>query len=567
MVKASSLIVKVNLLSLLFGEIAFDEIRLIEPDVYLETNAQGQGNWVFSVKSSGKEVSSKQESNKSVPLIALEQLQIEKGRFSYRDGISDRKTSVSFDHLTLRHTTSNAFDLELVAEYLEHPVTVEGKIGRFNTYLGNAPFQLDLNIETSDIQAKINGEMTRPMDFQGLLFDLKLKAKTLSSLSWVAGTTLPSNGPLAVDGHLSAEDNVYQLKDLSATLGKSDLSGTIELHVTKDKPKVIASLTASNINRSDFISEAASEMGQKSDELPQPEVQQGETSQIFSDKPLPFDSLKEIDADISLKANNILIDSVALQNFDMKLLIENGVLTAKSIHTEIAHGKIAANLGIDASSQIAKFAVDIHANQLDLGELLKTMTGKEHLSGGATDFSLDLNAQGNSARALASTLNGQLLSTVGKAQINYDLSLAGGNLIIEIIKKMNPLAEQQKTNELHCAVVRFNIKQGIATTDKGMAYESKTLKVLGEGTIDLKAEKVNILLSSKSTVASLLQIQGPLGKPEVGVNPVGVLKKGTSIGAAILTGGLSYAAETLFDQVTSEGSPCEIAQRGKTASY
>jgi hypothetical protein len=100
-----------------------------------------------------------------------------------------------------------------------------------------------------------------------------------------------------------------------------------------------------------------------------------------------------------------------------------------------------------------------------------------------------------------------------------------------------------------------------------MAYESKTLKVLGEGTIDLKAEKVNILLSSKSTVASLLQIQGPLGKPEVGVNPVGVLKKGTSIGAAILTGGLSYAAETLFDQVTSEGSPCEIAQRGETASY
>jgi uncharacterized protein involved in outer membrane biogenesis len=563
MVKASSLIVRINLLSLLLGEIHFDEIRLIAPDVYLETNVQGQGNWVFSVKSSGKEVSPEQESNKSVPLMALERLEIEKGQFFYRDGHSTRKTNVSIDHLTLQPLSSgNTLALELAAKYLEHPITVEGKIGSLNTYLGNAPFPLDLNFETPDIQAKVNGAMTRPMDFQGLLFGLKLKAKTLSSLSWVAGTTLPPSGPLAVNGSLSVEDNVYRLKDLSTTLGNSDLSGTIELHVTKDKPKIIASLTASNINRSDFISQASSDMDQKSDEQPQPEVKQGKTSQIFSDNLLPFDSLKETDADISLKAKNILLDSVTLQNFDMKLLIENGVLTAKPIHTDIANGTIEANLGINASQQIAKVAADIHANQLDLGELLKTMTGKEHLNGGKTDFSLDLNAQGNSARALASTLNGQLLSSIGKAQINYDLRLAGGNLIIELIKKMNPLAEQQKTNELHCAVMRFNIKDGIATTDKGLAYESKTLKALGDGTIDLKTEKVNILLSSKSTIASLLQIKGPLEKPEIGVNPVGVLKKGTSLGAAILTGGLSYAAETLFDQFTSEGSPCEIAQRG-----
>jgi hypothetical protein len=73
---------------------------------------------------------------------------------------------------------------------------------------------------------------------------------------------------------------------------------------------------------------------------------------------------------------------------------------------------------------------------------------------------------------------------------------------------------------------------------------------------------VNILLSSKSTVASLLQIKGPLVKPGVNVNPVGVLKKGTSLGVAILTGGLSAAAETVFDRLTAVGSPCEIAQQG-----
>jgi len=77
----------------------------------------------------------------------------------------------------------------------------------------------------------------------------------------------------------------------------------------------------------------------------------------------------------------------------------------------------------------------------------------------------------------------------------------------------------------------------------------------------LNSEKINILLSSKSTVASFLQVNGALDKPEVKVNPVTALQKGTSLWAAIMTGGISMAAEIVFDYVTSDGSPCEIAQR------
>ena len=126
---------------------------------------------------------------------------------------------------------------------------------------------------------------------------------------------------------------------------------------------------------------------------------------------------------------------------------------------------------------------------------------------------------------------------------------------------MNPLKEKRETTHLDCMVARFDIEDGIATIDKGLAYESESLKILGNGTIDFNSEKINILLSSKSTVASFLQVKGSLGKPEVKVNPVTALQKGTSLWAAIMTGGISMAAEIVFDSVTSDGSPCEIAQR------
>jgi len=164
-------------------------------------------------------------------------------------------------------------------------------------------------------------------------------------------------------------------------------------------------------------------------------------------------------------------------------------------------------------------------------------------------------------KELVSTLSGHVSSVTGKGQINYDLSLAGENLIFNIFKKMNPFKEKQETTSLDCMVARFDIEDGIATIDKGLAYESESLKILGNGTIDLNSEKINILLSSKSTVARFLQVKGSLGKPEVKVNPVTALQKGTSLWAAIMTGGISMAAEIVFDYVTSDGSPCEIAQR------
>ncbi len=564
MVKAEKLAVKINLLALLFREIVFDEILFIAPEIYLETNAQGRGNWIFSEEPADQSTTpAKKENKSSVPVVSIKQLDIKKGQIYYREGATERESSVSIEHFTVQHLPSgDAQTLELEASYLEHPIKVKGKAGRLKSFLGNVPFIMDLAIDTTDIQAQISGKITRPMDFQGLLIDLKLKAETLSSLSWIAGSALPPNGPLAVAGRLSDHKSGYRADNFSVQLGKSDLSGSIEFFTSEARPKIVAKLTSSKIAPADFKRDAPTGMAQKSAENPQAEDQQGDSPYLFSDEPLPLDSLKKIDADISLDAKNIALASIPLQNLHMKLLLKNGLLTIKPLSAEIADGSFTANLIIDAAPEVDKVTAVIHASQVALGKLLKALSGEVYLDGGKTDIDLELSGQGDSARALASSLNGQVFSTVGEGQVNYDLSLAGGNLGVEILKKINPLAEKQKTSRLECMVVRFDIKDGVASTDKGLAFESQALEVLGDGAIDLRTEQVNILLSSKSTVASLLQIKGPLVKPGVNVNPVGVLKKGTSLGVAILTGGLSAAAETVFDRLTAVGSPCEIAQQG-----
>jgi uncharacterized protein involved in outer membrane biogenesis len=47
MAKMKSIEVKVALLPLLSGDILVERLILIEPDIFIETDAEGHGNWVF----------------------------------------------------------------------------------------------------------------------------------------------------------------------------------------------------------------------------------------------------------------------------------------------------------------------------------------------------------------------------------------------------------------------------------------------------------------------------------------------------------------------------------------
>lgn len=548
MVMAESLVVKFNLQGLFFGEILFDEISFVAPVFHLETNAQGRGNWNFL--------------DVSLPILSVDHIEINKGQVYYQDGIAGRKIKANITHLNLQQKPNNDFQvLVMEAKYRNQPVRVNGKIGRIKNWLKNAPYLLDLTIESTDMQVKVEGKIDRPIDFQGLNINLNLEAETLSSFSWLADINFPLIGPVALVARLLDQKNGYKLDDFSLDIGDSNVSGPVEIITAKPQLMISAKLTASDFDTADFKEGLSGDMKQSSEAGSQKQIKQDDRLSLFSSKALPLGVLKHIDADISFSAKKNTMFAIPVHNLNLKLLLENGLLKIRPITAVVFNGSIRADLEINASSPIAKVAANFHADQVDLGELLKTLSGKDHLDGGKTDVEIAINGQGRTTKDLASTLNGHVSSVTGKGQINYDLSLAGENLVFNIFKKMNPLKEKKETTNLDCMVARFDIEDGIATIDKGLAYESESLKILGNGTIDLNSEKINIILSSKSTVASFLQIKGPLGKPEVTMNPITALQKGTSLWAAIMTGGISMGAEIVFDYVTSDGSPCEIAQR------
>ena len=128
------------------------------------------------------------------------------------------------------------------------------------------------------------------------------------------------------------------------------------------------------------------------------------------------------------------------------------------------------------------------------------------------------------------------------------------------------------TNGAACQFGRCGI-YAQATTDKGIAAQTGKMNLIGSGVINLKTEELEIQIHPKAreglgigagTLAQLVRVGGTLAEPKPEPDPVGVLKTGASIGAAVFTSGLSLLAEGLFRHVTADKSPCVTAQKAKS---
>jgi hypothetical protein len=139
----------------------------------------------------------------------------------------------------------------------------------------------------------------------------------------------------------------------------------------------------------------------------------------------------------------------------------------------------------------------------------------------------------------------------------------------QVLGAMNPLAKHEDTSQLTCAVARFNIRDGIATTQKGIAVRTDKVDVVGSGIVDLRTESLDlgirprarqgVGLSISSPLAGMTRLRGTFSNPSIGIDEGGTLRTAATVGAAAATGGLSLLGELLVDKATADEDPCRTA--------
>lgn len=551
---------QIALMPLLKKNIQVIKFILIEPNIHLETNSKGEGNWVLATPAPKEKDSAADSAPASLPGLAVNEVHIKNANITYKDGKTGEITELYIDEVSVdSESFSDPMNLFVKADVNGSPLELKGSLGSINNLLDNKDYPININGDIAGAEITIEGKLGQPMDAKGIDLLASLNIKELSSLNKLAGSELPEVGPIIFSGKLSDTKSGYSVKSMAAQVMEYKVSGDVEIGLGGTRPKLIANLATDSLDVSPFQGGLEEEAVKK--------------EKLFSSDPLPLDGLKSADVDLKFKAKKLITKDLTIDDVNLTLTLNNGKLQITQ-NAKAVGGTISVDIILDGSNgKSATLSNNIELKQIELGQL-PAIKEKEILTGGKTDISIKAKGSGASVSAIMAGLNGKLLVNVGTGKISSKaLELASGDAIMSTLSMLNPMAEGSDGSLLECAVVNFDIKDGIATADNGIAMSTNQMNILGGGNINLKTEALDIGIAPKAKegiglnvaqLAGLVRLGGSLANPTPKADTEAALKKGLAAGAAVATGGLSLLAGELLDGGSSDdaGNPCDIA-RGK----
>ena len=253
----------------------------------------------------------------------------------------------------------------------------------------------------------------------------------------------------------------------------------------------------------------------------------------------------------------------------------------KPVNARIGGGSLDGWLELQTQEKSVAFTTALEVNQLNLGQMLKDLKVTQTLEG-MLDGKLNLKSSGNSVAALMGELDGVIITMMGKGRIqNKYVDLLGGDLSSSLFRVINPGGEKEQYTDINCAVGRFDFRKGLGDCTV-LACDTKRMSLTGEGTINLRTEKLDISLNpapkeginpgtgkvslSLSELAQPFKLGGTLAHPALKVDSKrAAMAFGKGMGGAMLFGPAGAAA-SLLSSKTAEDNLCltatEAAQKG-----
>jgi len=367
--------------------------------------------------------------------------------------------------------------------------------------------------------------------------------------------------PLVLEGRFAADGERLSLEDAKGRIAESDFTMKAALTLA-DKRHVDAALAAPRLDLNPLLERKPA--GAK----PAPKKKE---KFVFTEAPLPLDALKTLDARVHVAIGELRIAAGSMRELDATLTAAGGRVLLESRARGGVSGDLEAKVKLSpASGRQADLAVELAAKELRLGLSASGEIAPTEVP--ASDAQVRLEATGGSARELASSMNGNLRISAGAGKVRSGLTaVVGGDLLGELVGKLNPFAAEDPYTQLDCGRIEGRIVNGEATLSP-MFMQTKKVAVVAGGEIDLRTEalqvdfntrpRTGIGISAGMFATPFIEIAGTLASPRLGVGA-----KGAAAGAAAaMTGGMTVIAQGLFDRARGEQDLCQETPEAPGAS-
>ena len=509
MIQLKRIDIGIRLLPLLSKRIEISRINLNGLDAHLQSNAEGQSNWVLAAplaqgvaaNTNTDKSESAAPSNGDDSFVSIENVSITDARISYQDG-SGLQNIFEVQHLSLSGGGDKTA-IQLDMKHANDSLGVSGKVTSVRKILNSwnaSPLKvnIDLDITLNGKSLLVRGDVYKTPQ-QLVSFDITLKSKSFDLTSLVAGSALAAS-----DGKIA--------------------------HAAS-KPK-------------------------------------GRSKYFFNEDHLPFDLLPVANGEINVDIAQLgLPDQAPIHDLSARIKFSGDHINMQDVNFKLGNGHAQGNVSLDQFQSAApSLSINGFAKAFTIEQILAD--AKSKVSGGDTKIAFDIKSSGISMHQLASRANGKIQISVGQAKLATSFLNKGGDFVITVLDAVNPLRKKSNQTVLECAVAYLPINNGLVSVVDTVGVETDRLDVVLNGTVNLNNEEINLKIFPREKsgltlgvdLGNLIKLQGTLQNPSSGINQAGVVNSAVTIGLGILTGGATILAENAKSMAT-KSQPCKTALR------
>jgi len=210
--------VRIRLIPLLTRQVDITQIRLIDTDLLLETDAGGRANWQFRQKADSR-------TGVGMRGATLKHLQVEQLAVTLRNATSGAPPAhYKLDRLELtRSAAADALAVELQGSLNGQPVALSGQTGPLRDLFAGVRFPLALSGELAGAKLKLDGRLDNALTLAGLDLTVQASGSDLASLGTGLGVKIPHTDSFDVTAQLTSSGDRLAVRDARGSISYKDI--------------------------------------------------------------------------------------------------------------------------------------------------------------------------------------------------------------------------------------------------------------------------------------------------------------------------------------------------------
>ena len=295
------------------------------------------------------------------------------------------RATMVVDHLTCDIAKDRPLDLKLRGSLEGLPLSVSAGGPTLAAPLSQASdYPLSLLMELADLRLDLQGSASREPGGTRFQFAFDIDSEGLTFVRELGVTEIPHIGGLQLAGTLSNRNSALEVTELEGSIGSTTVHGQLALNLPDWKPEVSGRLSLGQLDLEPWLNSSSD-------------------AKVDTSTPLPFSLLSAADADLKLSLKELTGLEVAVDDIDLEVQLENGVLSIPAT-LRTAGIPLSAQLDVEATQEVPHVSSRVWARDLFFEQLAQIVDIPDDLDGRIGALDLDITSSGHSIDALSANL-------------------------------------------------------------------------------------------------------------------------------------------------------------------